>query len=122
MKTVLLKNRKRLRRRRSVRRKLRAHTTLPRLSINRTLKHFSAQVIDDAEGRTLAAATSTSKSLADELAGKTKTQRAAVVGAELARRAKEAGIEGVAFDRGHCQYHGRVKAFADAAREAGLKF
>lgn len=122
MKTTLLKNRKRLRRRRSVRRKLRATTTLPRLSINRTLKHFSAQVIDDAEGRTLAAATSTAKSLADELAGKTKTQRAAVVGAELARRAKEAGIEGVAFDRGHCKYHGRVKAFADAAREAGLKF
>lgn len=122
MKSILLKNRQRLRRRRSVRRKLRAHSTLFRLSINRTLKHFSAQVIDDAQGRTLAAATTTAKSLAGELSGKTKSQRAAVVGTELARRAKEAGIERVTFDRGHCKYHGRVKAFADAVREAGLKF
>ena len=79
-------------------------------------------MIDDAQGKTLVAATTTSKAMADELAGKTKTQRAAVVGAELARRAKEAGVEKVTFDRGHCKYHGRVKAFADAAREAGLKF
>ena len=122
MKSTLLKNSKRLRRQRSVRRKLRTHSTLPRLSVARTLKHFSAQVIDDAKGHTLAAVTTTSKALADDIVGKTKSQRAALVGAELARRAKEAGVEAVAFDRGHCKYHGRVKAFADAAREGGLKF
>ncbi|MCB9914422.1 MAG: 50S ribosomal protein L18 [Planctomycetes bacterium] len=122
MKALLLKNQQRLRRRRSVRRKLRQHTTLPRLSVNRTLKHFSAQVIDDAQGKTLASVTSTSKSIAGDLSGKTKSQKAAFLGAELARRAQAAGVTSVAFDRGHCRYHGRVKAFADAAREGGLKF
>jgi large subunit ribosomal protein L18 len=105
-----------------VRRKLRKTGTLPRLSVLRTLKHFSAQIIDDTQGRTLAAVTSTAKGLAGDLAGKTKSERAALLGTEMARRAKDAGVETVAFDRGHCRYHGRVKAFADAAREAGLKF
>ena len=122
MKALLLKNKQRLRRRRSVRRKLRQHTTLPRLSVNRTLKHFSAQIIDDSKGVTLTAVSSTAKSLAGDLEGKTKSEKAAILGAELARRAKDAGVETVAFDRGHCRYHGRVKAFADAAREGGLKF
>jgi len=122
MRAILHKNQKRLRRRRSVRRRLRAVSTLPRLSVKRTLKHFSAQVIDDAKGHTVAAVTSTSKALADQLNGKTKSEQAAVLGAELARRAKEAGIEAVKFDRGDSKYHGRVKAFADAAREGGLRF
>jgi large subunit ribosomal protein L18 len=122
MKALLLKNKQRLRRRLSVRRKLRQTSSLPRLSVNRTLKHFSAQIIDDSKGATLASVTTTSKSLSGDLSGKTKSERAAIVGAELARRAKDAGVEAVAFDRGHCRYHGRVKAFADAAREAGLKF
>jgi len=122
MRAILRKNNQRLRRRRHVRRKLRANTTLCRLSVQRTGKHMSAQVIDDAKGHTLASVTSTAKSLADQLAGKTKTERAAILGAELANRAKEAGIEKVAFDRGHSKYHGRVKAFADAARKGGLKF
>jgi large subunit ribosomal protein L18 len=101
---------------------LRETSTRPRLSVVRTTKHISAQVIDDTKGHTLASVTSTSKSLADELKGKTKTQQAAVLGAELGRRAKEAGVEAVAFDRGSSRFQGRVKAFADAAREAGLKF
>ena len=122
MKALLLKNKQRLRRRLSVRRKLRQTSSLPRLSVNRTLKHFSAQIIDDSKGATLAAVTTTSKSMASDLAGKTKSERAAIIGAELARRAKDAGVEAVAFYRGHCRYHGRVKAFADAAREGGLKF
>jgi large subunit ribosomal protein L18 len=122
MKALLLKNKQRLRRRLSVRRKLRQTSSLPRLSVNRTLKHFSAQIIDDSKGATLASVTTTSKSLSGDLSGKTKSERAAFVGAELARRAKDAGVDAVAFDRGHCRYHGRVKAFADAAREAGLKF
>ena len=71
---------------------------------------------------TLAAATTTAKSMSAELGGKTKSQRAALIGAEIAKRAKAAGVEAVVFDRGPCRYHGRVKALAEAAREAGLKF
>lgn len=97
-------------------------TTLPRLSVTRTSKHLTAQVIDDAKGHTLASISSTSKGLADQLNGKSKTERAAILGKELATRAKDAGVEAVAFDRGSSKYHGRVKAFADAAREGGLKF
>ena len=122
MKSILLKNKRRLRRGRSVRRKLRMTSSVPRLSVNRSLKHISAQIIDDATGRTLASVSSTAGALRGDLDGKTKTQRAAVIGAELARRAKEAGVEQVVFDRGHSKYHGRVKALADAAREGGLKF
>ena len=120
--TTLLKQKRAQRRKNHVRRKIRQATTLPRLSVNRTSKHISAQVIDDVAGRTLCAVSSTSKSFADQLQGKTKSERAAIVGAELGRRAKDAGIEQVAFDRGSSKYHGRVKAFADAVREAGVKF
>jgi large subunit ribosomal protein L18 len=122
MRPILQKNSQRLRRRRHVRRRLSQVSDLPRLSVVRTLKHMSAQVIDDARGHTLAAVTSTGKGLADQLQGKTKSEQAAILGSELARRAKEAGIETVKFDRGHSKYHGRVKAFADAAREGGLRF
>lgn len=122
MRAVLQKNKKRLRRRLSVRRRLRQNSTLPRLCVKRTLKHMSAQVIDDVKGHTVAAITSTSKSLADQLSGKNKSEQAAILGAELARLTKEAGIESVKFDRGDSKYHGRVKAFADAAREGGLRF
>lgn len=101
---------------------LRAHATLPRLSVHRSTKHISAQVIDDKTGRTLAAATSTAKSFAGALGGKTKSQRAALIGSEVAKRALAAGVSAVVFDRGPCRYHGRVKALAEAAREAGLKF
>ena len=117
-----LKRVRKARRTLSTRAVLRRTASLPRLSVNRSLKHISAQVIDDKTGRTLAAATSTAKSLAEQLTGKTKSQRAAVVGAEIAKRAKDAGVESVVFDRGSARYHGRVKALAEAAREAGLKF
>ncbi len=120
--STLLKNKRRLRRRHHVRSRLRLQSDLPRLSVNRTLKHISAQVIDDRSGRTLAAASTTAKALGEALTGKKKTEQAALVGAEIARLAKEAGVEAVAFDRGHSKYHGRVKALADAAREGGLRF
>ena len=116
------KNEVQRRRRFHVRSRIRQESTLPRLSVHRTLKHISAQVIDDAAGRTLVAVSSTAKSLADDLAGKTKTDRAKVIGSEIARRAREAGVERVVFDRGASKFHGRVKALADAAREGGLKF
>jgi len=122
MRAILHKQNTRLRRRRHVRRRLRLHSKLLRLSVVRTCKHISAQVIDDTKGHTLASVTSTAKNLADQLKGKTKTEQATILGGELARRAKEAGIEKVAFDRGSSKYHGRVKAFAEAAREGGLLF
>ncbi len=122
MRAILHKQNTRLRRKRHVRRGLRMHSKLIRLSVVRTTKHISAQVIDDVTGHTLASVTSTSKALADQLNGKTKTEKAAILGGELASRAKAAGVDQVAFDRGSSKYHGRVKAFADAAREGGLRF
>lgn len=122
MKQTLLKNMRRLRRRNSVRTRLRREGTAPRLSVQRSLKHFYGQIIDDAQGHTLVHVASTARALRDELAGKPKTEQAKLLGAELARRAKEAGVQRVVFDRGHSKYHGRVKAFAEAAREGGLQF
>lgn len=116
------KNKTRRRRQNHVRSRIRLESDRPRLSVHRSLKHISAQVVDDSAGRTLAAVSSTAKAIASELAGKTKTEQAALIGAEIARRAKKAGVEAVVFDRGHSKYHGRVKALADAAREGGLKF
>jgi large subunit ribosomal protein L18 len=92
----------------------------PRLAVFRSLTHIYAQVIDDAQGRTLAAASSLEKGLKDG-AG-TKTERAKAVGSAIARKAIDAGITDVVFDRGGNRFHGRVKALAEAAREAGLKF
>ncbi len=112
---------RRTRRKMSVRSRL-GKPIRPRLSVNRSLKHISAQVIDDATGRTLCAATSTSKTLAAGLEGKDKTARAAFIGTEIARKALEQGVQAVIFDRGSCRYHGRVKALANAAREGGLDF
>ncbi len=93
----------------------------PRLSVFRSSKHIYAQVINDLEGNTVAAASSVEKDLRE--AGKgSDTDAARRVGELIAQRAKEAGIETVVFDRGSYRYHGRVKALADAAREAGLSF
>jgi large subunit ribosomal protein L18 len=92
----------------------------PRLAVFRSLNHIYAQVIDDASGTTLVAASTVEKDL--RRSGSTKTEEAAVVGRLLAERAKAAGIERVVFDRAGFRYHGRVKSLADAAREAGLEF
>ncbi|EDP62441.1 50S ribosomal protein L30 [alpha proteobacterium BAL199] len=94
----------------------------PRLSVFRSSKHIYAQVIDDAGGRTLVAASSLDKDLKARI--KTGADKAAAVevGKLVAERAKAAGLEEVVFDRGGYIFHGRVKALADAAREAGLKF
>lgn len=110
------------RRRRRVRNQLNRKTKRPRLSVFRSSKHIYAQVIDDIEGKTLAAASTLDK----DLKGKTKTgadrEAAAEVGKLIAARAKANGVESVVFDRGGYIFHGRVKALADAAREAGLNF
>ena len=109
------------RRRRRVRTALRARSSgKPRLSVHRSGRHIYAQVIDDAEGRTLVSASTLDK----DLRGKTgaTAEGAKQVGKTLAERAKAAGVTNVVFDRGGFLFHGRVKALADAAREGGLEF
>jgi large subunit ribosomal protein L18 len=92
----------------------------PRLAVFRSLNHIYAQVIDDASGRTLAAASTIEKDLKGS--SSTKTEEAAVVGRLVAERAKAAGVDRVVFDRAGFRYHGRIKSLADAARDAGLDF
>jgi large subunit ribosomal protein L18 len=94
----------------------------PRLSVFRSGKHIYAQVIDDAQGRTLAAASSLDGVLREGLKTGADKSAAAAVGKLVAERAKAAGVTAVVFDRGSYLYHGRVKALADAAREGGLAF
>jgi large subunit ribosomal protein L18 len=112
----------RLRRHGRVRQKVSGNGNRPRLAVFRSLNHIYAQVIDDARGHTLAAASTLDPELRKDGKGKTKTDRAGFVGELLARRAIEKGINEVAFDRGGFKYHGRVKALAEAARKGGLKF
>jgi large subunit ribosomal protein L18 len=111
------------RRKARVRRALRARATdRPRLSIHRSSKHIYAQVIDDAGGKTVAAASTLEKDVKGALKTGADKAAAAAVGKLIAERAVKAGIKEVVFDRGGYIYHGRVKALADAAREAGLSF
>ncbi len=94
----------------------------PRLAVFRSLKHMYAQVIDDTRGHTLAAASTMDPALRPQLTDNTKQDEAKLVGRLVAERALAAGIGQVVFDRGGYKYHGRIRALADAAREAGLKF
>ncbi len=94
----------------------------PRLSVFRSNKHIYAQVIDDTEGRTLVSASTMEKSLSGAGSYAGNKEFAARIGKLIAERALEQGIKEVVFDRGPYQYHGRVAALADAAREAGLQF
>lgn len=94
----------------------------PRLNVYRSLTHIYAQVIDDSQGHTLVSASTLDASLKSKMGDMTKTAEAQAVGKLVAERALEAGIKKVVFDRGGYVYHGRVKALADAAREAGLDF
>ncbi|MEG6509799.1 50S ribosomal protein L18 [Methyloligella sp. 2.7D] len=100
----------------------RASTGRPRLSVFRSSQHIYAQVIDDAEGKTMAAASSLDKDLKGSLKKGSDVSAAEAVGKLVAERAVKAGVKDVVFDRGGYLYHGRVKALADAAREAGLNF
>lgn len=94
----------------------------PRLSVHRTSKNIYVQVIDDANGHTLAAASTLEKDLKGSLKTGADTAAAAAVGKLIAERASKAGVKEVVFDRGPYIYHGRVKALAEAAREGGLSF
>ena len=108
------------RRQRRSRARLNLKTKRPRLSVFRSSKHIYAQIIDDAQGVTLAAASTLDKDLKDKIKTGADRDAAAEVGKLIAARAKENGVDKVVFDRGGYIYHGRVKALADGAREAGL--
>ena len=110
------------RRHRRVRKKVRGTAARPRLTVFRSSKHIYAQIVDDTKGGTLAHASTLSKELKGKLDGKNKTDEAKAVGKLLGEIAKKKGITKVAFDRNGFIYHGRIKALADAAREAGLQF
>ena len=106
---------------RRIRRKVRGTTERPRLAIFRSVAHIYAQVIDDAKGITIVAASSSEKGSGDNKMTGGNVAAAKEIGKRVAERAKEKGITRVVFDRGGYLYHGRVKALADAAREAGLE-
>jgi large subunit ribosomal protein L18 len=114
-----LRNRRRARLRYQLRHKA---TGRPRLSVFRSSKHIYAQIIDDAQGRTLATASSLDASLRETLRTGADKDAASAVGKLVAERAVAAGVTAVVFDRGAYIYHGRVKALAEAAREGGLSF
>ena len=116
------KQRRLERRHRRLRQRVRGTADRPRLCVHRSLRHMYAQIVDDQRARTLVAASTLDKQLRQELASAGNAAAAATLGAEIARRALAAGIQTVVFDRGGYLYHGRVKAVAEGARQAGLKF
>ena len=119
-----IKDRKarRLRIKRRYRSTLKGTTYRPRLAVYRSLRHVYAQLIDDVGGVTLASASSLDKDVAGSATHCGNSKSASLVGKAIAERAKGKGIEAVVFDRGGFNYHGVIRAFAEAAREAGLKF
>ncbi len=117
---IEIKTRRQRRRKKGLRKRVGGEPDRPRLAVFRSLRHIYAQVIDDLSGRTLVSASTLDKDGAREQGG--NCQAAATVGKRLAERAQQAGVSQVVFDRGGRRYHGRVKALAEAAREAGLKF
>jgi large subunit ribosomal protein L18 len=116
--TVTTKSQQRLRRRRRVRAKIRGTAERPRLSVFRSNRGVSAQLIDDASGTTIAAV----NWIEPELQKLSATEQAKRVGELVAERAKQAGVTSCVFDRGGYRYHGRVRALAEGAREGGLEF
>ena len=112
------KTRARVRRHLRVRKKVVGSTARPRLVVNRSARHIVVQIVDDSVGQTLASASTMDEAV--KSAEGDKTAKAKLVGTLIAERARDAGITAVVFDRGGYQYHGRVAALADSAREAGL--
>ena len=112
----------RLKRKKRIRKKVNGTTERPRMSIFRSAKHIYVQVVDDTKGATLVHLSTLSKDLKSGATEANKTDAAKLVGQAIAKACKDKGIDKVAFDRNGFIYHGRVKALADAAREAGLDF
>ena len=105
-----------------VRKKIFGTSKRPRMSVFRSNRGIFVQIIDDQRGVTVASASTLSKDIREKVKGMTKVEQAKIVGVEIAKRASEAGITSVVFDRRGYKYHGRIKGLADAARAAGLKF
>ena len=105
-----------------VRKKISGRSSIPRLSVFRSSKHIYAQIIDDGVGCTLVSASTVDADVRDQAVGLNKTEQAKIVGKRLAEKALSSGVTQVVFDRGGYLYHGRVRALADASRDAGLKF
>ena len=122
MKIERMKYARQTRRRQRVRKKVSGTPERPRLAVYRSSRNISAQIIDDLSGRTLCCASTQSKDLRSACPSGGNCAAAQIVGKSLAEKAKELGIEQICFDRGGRKFHGRIKALADAAREAGLKF
>ena len=120
MNRIQLKSHKRQRRKKGLRKRIFGYTGRPRLSVFRSAAHIYAQLIDDLSGRTLASASTNEK--ASKAAKGGNCAAAAEVGTRVAKRAVEAGVTEIVFDRNGFRYHGRIKALADAARKGGLKF
>lgn len=118
----MAQNENRNRRKRRIRKKVNGTTERPRLSVFRTARHIYAQVIDDTEGKTLAATSTLAADVRGNLEELDKTGAAKLVGAAIAKACAQKGIEKVVFDRNGFMYHGRIRALAEAAREAGLSF
>lgn len=117
-----IKKRRAAKKKARVRGKIRGTAERPRLTVNKTIKNISVQIIDDEKMVTLAVATSLVKEIAEKADKKTKTAVAEMVGKAIAEKALAKGIKKVAFDRNRNLYHGRIKALAEAARKAGLEF
>jgi len=119
---VIAKARARRSRHERLRKRVSGTAQRPRLCVRRSLHHIYAMLVDDTRGHTLATASTREGGVGSDLASKSSTDAAKVVGATIGAKAKAAGISQVVFDRGGYKYHGRVRALADAAREAGLEF
>lgn len=120
--TKVARNKARKKRHLRVRNKIQGTASRPRLNVFRSDKHIYCQLIDDTKGVTLASASTLDKELRDQITNGGNVESAKLVGELIAKRAKEKGITTVVFDRGGYIFHGRVKALADASREAGLEF
>jgi large subunit ribosomal protein L18 len=122
MATLNPRSQARLKRKKRIRKKLVGTTKRPRLCVFRSAKHIYAQLIDDSQGQTLAAASSMEKAVRDDSETKNKVTAANTVGKIIGQRALEKGVKEVVFDRNGFLYHGRIRAVSEGAREAGLKF
>lgn len=112
----------RKRRHRRITKKIRGTANKPRLVVKRSLSNFYAQVVNDEERKTVLSLSTVSEEAKEQTKGKTKTEQSKIIGLLLAKKCIAANIKGVVFDRGGYKYHGRVKAFAEGAREGGLSF
>ena len=122
MKESKIKEIKRKRRHKQIKKKVRGNSEKPRLVVRRSLNNIYAQIVDDESGKTFLSLSTLSKEVMENKDAKTKTEKSRIVGLLLAKKCIEAKIEYIVFDRAGYKYHGRVKALATGAREGGLKF